>query len=141
VVGAGSCVRSSVGITKPDFYTKRPALHNGPPDITTLKSQNATIPSDPEEAPSKPMPKPTPEQRSNTKGSSPEFRQFPVFFQFFRAVVNSNPNFIFIQLYPLHIKQNQRDLVENHEYTLPLNKPLSWCVCFIFNIVNMKNSL
>jgi hypothetical protein len=54
--------------------------------LTTLKSQNATSPADPVEAPSKPIPKPTPEQRSNTKGSSLELCQFPVFFQFFRAV-------------------------------------------------------
>jgi hypothetical protein len=57
------------------------------------------------EALAKPMPKPTSEQRSNTKGSSPERRQFPVFFQFFRAVFNSNQIFMFIQLYPVHIKQ------------------------------------
>jgi len=31
------------------------------PKLTTQKSQNATRPANPEEAPSKPMPKPTPE--------------------------------------------------------------------------------
>jgi hypothetical protein len=36
------------------------------PKLTTLKSQNATSTANPEDAPSKPMPKPTPEWRSNT---------------------------------------------------------------------------
>ena len=80
------------------FLHQNPAPHTGPPVVNNTKSQNATSPADPEEAPSKPVPKPTPEQRSNTKGSSPELRQFPVFFQFFHAVFNSDPIFIFIQL-------------------------------------------
>jgi hypothetical protein len=66
--------------------------------LTTLKSQNATSPADPEEAPSKPIPKPTPEQRSNTKGSSLELRQFLVFFSFSVPFFNSNPVLIFTQL-------------------------------------------
>jgi hypothetical protein len=56
------------------------------PKLTTQKSQNTTRPADPEEAPSKPMPKLTPEHpvgHPNTKGYSPELCRSPVVFGFF----------------------------------------------------------
>jgi hypothetical protein len=51
----------SPNLTKLKILHLKSAPHAGPPAVNHAKSQTAIRPADPEEAPSKPMPKPTPE--------------------------------------------------------------------------------
>ena len=70
------------------------------PELTTQKSQTATRPADPEEAPSMPMPKPTPEHpvgHPNVPSQNDTARDYadPQYFSIFNAVFYSSRIYIY----------------------------------------------